>query len=259
VLEGAAIRPREPAEIVGDIRRLTGEHGARYIFFTDSVFNDAAGHYLDVIAEMERQQVNVPWTAFFKPAPTDDATIERMKRTGLQAVEIGSDAPSDTTLRGLAKDFTFDDIVRYNNLFAAHKVPAAHYFMFGCPGETPATVAEGIANIRRLSNAVVFVFMGVRILPGTALHRLAIAERVIREDQSLLEPAYYVSPQVARPWLEEALRSAFKDMRHVVFPPDALDSTLGVLHKLGYSGSVWDMLVSGDRRVRRRTSSPAPG
>ncbi len=42
-------------------------------------------------------------------------------------------------------------------------------------------------------------------------------------------------------------------MRNCVFPPDALDSSLAFLHKLGYSGSLWEMLIPGNAKRNRNT------
>jgi radical SAM superfamily enzyme YgiQ (UPF0313 family) len=253
LLEGAAIRPRDARAIVDDIERLSSAHGARLIFFTDSVFNDGAGHYLAVADEMARRGICVPWTAFFKPdAALDDATVGRLQAVGLQAVELGADAATDATLRELGKDFRFEEVVRCNDLFQRHRIAVAHYYMFGGPGETRATVAEGIANIAGLKGCVAFVFMGIRILPGTVLCERARREGVIGAEQDLLEPAYYLSPHVEKDWLHHALTEAFRGVRHVVFPPDALDGTLQFLHKLGYSGSLWDMLLAPEKQGRAR-------
>ncbi len=39
-------------------------------------------------------------------------------------------------------------------------------------------------------------------------------------------------------------------MRHCVFPPDAMDNSLQVLHKLGYTGPMWDLLLPGQKTAR---------
>ncbi len=243
LLEGRDIRERDPEAVVDDIETLVNRHQAKYIFFTDSVFNDNRGRYRAVVQAMKRRGLAVPWTAFFKPsAELDPGIIDLMRETGLKAAELGSDAPSDTTLRGLGKDFSFEDIDRCNTLFLDHGVATAHYFMFGCPGETPETVREGIENLKRLKRTAIFVFMGIRILPDTGLVRIALRDGVIREGQDLLESAYYISPNVDRQWLETTLKEAFRGIRHIVFPPDALDAKLHFLFKLGFTGSLWDML-----------------
>jgi len=124
--------------------------------------------------------------------------------------------------------------------------------MFGCPGETQKTVMEGIDNIINLKKTVSFIFMGIRILPDTALARTAIKQGIISPDQELLEPVYYIAPGIDKQWLKNTLNNAFKGKRHCIFPPDALDSSLQFLHKLGYSGSLWDMLIPKDEKHKKK-------
>lgn len=243
LLEGSTIRCREPSDVIDDMEALVSRHKARYIFFADSVFNDKHGHYRAVVDEMKRRKLQIPWSAFFKPGEELDAgVVELMRETGLKGAEIGSDAPSDTTLRGIGKDFRFEDVVSCNSLFLDHGIATCHYFMFGCPGETPETVREGIANILSLKKTAVFVFMGIRILPETGLEKIAIRDGVIRKGQSLLNSVYYISPKTDVKWLEATLKEGFAKTRHVVFPPDALESKLHFLFKMGYSGSLWDLV-----------------
>ena len=83
VLEGSAIRCRDPKAVVDEIEDLAARHGAGHVFFTDSVFNDDEGHYLAVVREMKGRGVSIPWTAFFKPEGLDDESVELMRQTGL--------------------------------------------------------------------------------------------------------------------------------------------------------------------------------
>jgi lipid biosynthesis B12-binding/radical SAM protein len=252
ILEGSKVRIRDTQAVVDDIQNLITNFGAKYIFFTDSVFNDDGGNYLKVLAEMKKRKINIPWTAFFKPGGLDDSALALMQETGLKAAEIGADACCDTTLKKLGKSFLFKDITECNALFAKYKIATAHYFMFGCPGETKETVIEGINNIKGLEKTASFIFMGIRILPGTPLAQLAVKEGLIKPGQDLLEPVYYIAPGLDRKWLEETLTEAFKGIRNCVFPPDALDNSLAFLHKLGYSGSLWEMLIPGNAKRNRK-------
>ena len=94
--------------------------------------------------------------------------------------------------------------------------------------------------------------MGIRILPDTALHRLAIKEGIISLENTLLESAYYIAPGLEKEWLEKTLTEGFSGIRHCVFPPDAMDESLRFLHKLGYSGSLWDMLIPAGKKPGRQ-------
>jgi radical SAM superfamily enzyme YgiQ (UPF0313 family) len=251
LLEGTELRRRDPAAVVDDILLLRDRYKTKYIFFVDSVFNDDEGAYLEIVSEMEKRDVSVPWTAFIKPRGLDDGIVERMKRTGFVAAEVGADAACDTTLKKMGKSFTFSDIVECNNLFVRHGIAVSHFFMFGGPGETQETTQEGIRNILALQKCVSFIFMGIRILPNTALQRLAIKEKLIGPDDGLLHPVYYMSPLVDRTWLEDTLTKAFESVRHCVFPPDAMDNSLQVLHKLGYTGPMWELLLPGKKQRDR--------
>jgi lipid biosynthesis B12-binding/radical SAM protein len=254
VLEGSTIRCRSPEAVVDDVEILVEEHNAGHIFFTDSVFNDDAGHYLEVVREMKRRGVSVPWTAFFRPQGLEDDSVELMRETGLKSAEIGADAATDTTLRRLGKAFLFEDVVACNELFGRHGIATAHFYMFGGPGETRETVLQGIQNVRNMKKTVSFIYMGLRLFPHTGLAALAEREGLLGRGQELLEAVYYVAPGLDKEWLETTLTEGFEDLRHCIFPPDILDSSLQFLYRLGHSGFLWDMVIpdSGRTRGRRR-------
>lgn len=244
VLEGQKIRAYSPEKIVDDLLNLQQNLNAKHIFFVDSVFNDSNGVYLNLIDEMLRRKIHIPWMAFFTPdRMLNDEIVEKMKLTGLEAAEIGADAPSDTTLKGLGKDFLFDDVIASNELFLKHGISTAFYYMFGGPGETEETVFEGIKNICGLRQTANFIFMGIRILPGTKLAGIAVREGIIKPDDDLLESVYYISPGLDEKWLEKTLTEAFADKFNCIFPPNSMDDKLHILHKMGFSSSkAYDML-----------------
>jgi len=251
LLEGAQLRKRDPREVVDDIKRLRDKFNSNYIFFVDSVFNDDEGAYLEIVDEMLRQEISIPWTAFIKPGGLTDEIVLKMKQTGFAAAEVGADAASDITLQKMGKNFLFRDVVECNDILTRHGIATSHFFMFGGPGETQETVREGIANILSLKKCVAFIFMGIRILPDTPLARLAVRENLVAADDGMLKPVYYISPGVERSWLENTLTAAFEGVRHCLFPPDAMDNSLQILHKLGYTGPMWDLLLPGARNRER--------
>ena len=63
-------------------------------------------------------------------------------------------------------------------------------------------------------NNASFIFMGIRILPGTPLAQLASQEGLIKPAQDLLEPAYYIAPGLDAKWLEDTLTAGFKGIRN---------------------------------------------
>ncbi|MEN8189254.1 MAG: lipid biosynthesis B12-binding/radical SAM protein, partial [Thermodesulfobacteriota bacterium] len=182
VLEGRRLRLRDPEEIANEVARLTRDHGARYIFFTDSVFNDHSGHFRHIAEALIKTGNKTPWCGFFRPKNLSTDDLRLLKRSGLAAMEIGTDGACDTTLAALNKGFSFSDVEAVNKRVTAEGIPCAHFVMFGGPGESEQTLEEGLANLDRLEDCLVFAYAGIRIFPDTEIHRLALSEAVITSD-----------------------------------------------------------------------------
>ncbi len=242
-LEGTQFRHRSPQLVVDELERLKREHGVDKVFFTDSVFNDPRREYLALVEEMLRRELKMGWAAFFRPQHLDRKELALMKRAGLYALELGTDAASDQTLAGLDKRLTFADIFAVNQACLEEQLPAAHFVMFGGPDEDETSLAEGLKNISRLGQAVVFAFSGIRIHPEAPLHQRAIADGVINADTSLLKPVYYFSPDIDREKMEAQIEEDFSGNRSRVFPPYKGAERLDVMKKFGFRGLMWDRLV----------------
>lgn len=242
-LEGCGFRARPAAAVVEELRRIRDEHGVDTFFFTDSVFNDPSGHHLQIAEELLRQNAGIRWCAFFRPQGLAQGDLALMKRSGLYALELGTDAASDTALAGIGKGFTFAEAEAVNRACVEERLPCAHYVMFGVPGETPATVVEGLDNLARLEQCVVFAFSGIRILPGTHLHAQAVREGVVAAETSLLKPSYYFSPAVDPEWMNATITASFRGRRDRIFPPSEGQIRLAVMHRFGFRGVLWDHLV----------------
>ncbi len=243
-LEGASFRHREPGAVIEDIRELQKDYGIESIFFTDSVFNDTKGHYLEIAEELLSREIRILWSAFFQPRGIEAKHLRLLKRSGLFAVEAGTDGACETTLRGLNKTFCFNEVVRFNEACLREEIPCAHYLMFGGPGETETTIQEGLTNIELLKNCVVLAFSGVRIFPGTLLHRKAVEDGIVGEKDSLLKPVFYFSPDINPETMNRTLEESFKNHRQRIFPPASCQKIMSVMRRFGYKGPLWDTLVS---------------
>ena len=251
LLEGRTFRFRDPADVVAEIARMKSEHGADYFAFTDSTFNDPQGKYLEVAEELLRRRVKVRLMAFFRPDHFQKDQVDLLRRAGLHSVEWGSDCSTDTTLRAMRKSFRWDQVMESNRLFAEAGVKNAHFIIFGGPGETEQTVTEGLANIERLSESVVFVFQGVRILPRTAVHQIALEEGVVSEDDDLLRPVYYTSKHVSGEFIHQALLASFGSRMDRIYPIPTGSEKVARLYEMGLRGPAWDLLLfSGGSKSR---------
>lgn len=254
-LEGRSIRAREPGAVVDDILRMTAEHDVHELFFTDAVFNDHEGHWLLLAEEMVRRGVSVPWTGFFQPGELYRDELRLCVRAGLKAVELGTDAATDATLRGICKDFDFATAERVSNLCLSERIPCAHFVIFGGPGETAATITEGLHNMERLGDAVVCAFLGIRVYPGTALFRQAVREGSLPSDASCLQPSYYFSPDIDPAEAQERIALAFRGRRDRLFPPSKGQEQMAVMRRFGKRGILWDTLIRFPQQPRQEGAS----
>lgn len=242
-LEGDRFRCREAGSVVDDLERIRTDHGVESFFFTDSIFNDSDGHYLSVVEEILRRELSIRWCCYMRPEGVRRQEIALMKRAGLYAVELGTDAASDTTLMSLGKGFRFADVLQANRACVDERIPCAHFVMFGGPGETMDTVEEGLENLKELDHTVVFAFSGIRILPGTPLLAQAVKDGLLPEGSQLREPVYYLSPQVDVGKMNEMIFESFKGKRDRIFPPAEGQKRLSIMHRFGYRGLLWDTLI----------------
>lgn len=257
-IEGGTIRPRDAEAVADEIEDLHARFDVRFLFFTDSVFNDDDGHYLEVAEALAQKALPLKWSAFFQPTAITRDEVRLLKRAGMHAMEVGTDASTDTTLRAMNKPFLFEDVELFQTTCATETVPCAHFVIFGGPGETMETIRTGVENLNRLESCVVFPFSGIRLHSGTPLYRQAVREGSVTPETSLLEPYYYFSPDIDPEAMNRVLEQTFGGRRDRLFPPSEGQDRMNILRRFGYRGLLWDTLIAfGNNAPRRRTRSAA--
>ncbi len=254
LIEGRNFRFQDPDFVAENLSRLKKDHDVNTVFFTDSIFNDPVGHYLEVAEALIRKNTGIRWAAYFRPDEISQKDLALLKASGLYAMEVGSDAACDTTLAGINKTFGFDRVLAFNEACIKADIPCAHFFMFGGPCETPETIEEGISNIERLRQTVAFAFSGIRILPNTGIAKIAREQGIITKTDNLLRPRYYVSPAVDKAHMDQRLEKAFFRKKDRFFPPEKGQLRINALKVFGFKGLLWDMLLHTQptRKQRRK-------
>ncbi|NCU33371.1 MAG: hypothetical protein EOM23_10700 [Candidatus Moranbacteria bacterium] len=98
--------------------------------------------------------------------------------------------------------------------------------------------------ISKLEKAVVFASLGIRIFPGTHIHRKAIDEGFVTEDRSLLSPVFYFSPDITPEFMNDAILKSFDSRMDRVYPWEKKSMRIiKAFHDQGYRGPVWDFLL----------------
>jgi len=239
-VEGWGYRTRDPELVADEIAELKSKARVNHFDFVDSTFNSPPGHAIQVCEAIIRRKIGAHLdTTNFTPATASNELLTAMKAAGFRTLGITAESASDPVLERLEKGFTAAKAREVAERVEKHGIRTLWIFLIGGPGETKQTLEETLdfAAWRLRRGDAVYLTVGLRIYPGTTLHRIAITEGVVPADSSLLDPAFYFSSQldfektVARLKLFAADHPRFMfsaDSRSVVLP--YLTRAASVLH-----------------------------
>lgn len=253
LLEGSRMRLRDVAAIIGEIRDLVDNHGTEYLYFVDDIFNYPMDFAAELCREMIAARLPIKWSAFINPGFISPALVETMVAAGCDAMEFGSDSGSEAMLRNLGKSFTAEDIRSASALCRQSGIDFAHYILFGGPGENEATVLESFQLMDEVHATAVIGMTGIRIFPGTALHGRSLAEGLITPDTNLLEPVFYIAPELGDRLCDLVTREALQRTNWVVpgLEINMSDAMLAALRHFPVKGPLWKLMKRlGRSRVK---------
>ncbi len=198
-VEGWGYRLRDPQNVADEIEDLRRTAGVRNFDFVDSTFNSPPGHAIEVCEAIIRRNLKVHLdTTNFTPAAVSDELLTVMRRAGFRTLGITAESASDPVLEKLEKGFNAARVREVAERVERAGIRTLWIFLVGGPGETAETLGETLAfaEWRLLRGDAVYLTVGLRIYPGTTLHRIAVDEGVVAANETLLTPAFYFSPQL---------------------------------------------------------------
>jgi radical SAM superfamily enzyme YgiQ (UPF0313 family) len=239
LIEGHHVRTLDPDSIIHTLTELYEKYKVDYLFFTDSVFNISNTFNEKLAKKLIAAKLPLKWGAYFSP---HNLTLEQLKlyaAAGLTHIEFGTESLSDTTLKNYGKHFNVDEVVKISDYCNQAGVYFCHFMIIGGYGETEATINESFENSKRIENTVFFPFVGMRIYPGTELYRKALREGYLTADENMLEPVYYIAPDIKYETLKER---AELSGRRWVFPDEDVATAMNRLRQRNRKGSLWHHL-----------------
>jgi radical SAM superfamily enzyme YgiQ (UPF0313 family) len=231
-VEGWGYRTRAPELVANEIEELKVKAGVRHFDFVDSTFNSPPGHALQVCEAITRRNLGVQLdTTNFTPAAASSELLGAMKAAGFRSLGISAESASDPILAKLEKGFNAAKVREVAERVEKHGIKTLWIFLVGGPGETRLTMEETLsfAKWRLLRGDAVYLTVGLRIYPGTTLHRIAIAEGVVPADSTLLDPAFYFSKELKFETAVTRLKRFAADHPRFMFSADSRSVVLPYL------------------------------
>jgi radical SAM superfamily enzyme YgiQ (UPF0313 family) len=245
LIEGAGLRLRPPGAVVDELKEVLFRYGTDFFFFVDDIFNFPEDHATALCEELVKSDLRIGWTCFATPMGMTAELAQLMKRAGCKGVEFGSDAGAERTLRGLGKCFTPDDIAYASECCNAIDLPNAHYIIIGGPEEDGSTIRETIALFEKAKPTAVIALTGLRIYPNTQLCERAVLEGIVERDMNLLEPVFYLSPELESSALLQFVSDYAMNQRNWIVPGLGIRCNaemMLMMRMMGKKGPLWDML-----------------
>ena len=202
-IEGTALRKRDPKTVANNIRRHA-EAGFRRFYCTDNTFNLPVDYARDLCRAFIDAELCVSWTCIVYPYKVNEELVSDMARAGCVEVSLGFESGSPVILKNMRKRFSLDDVRQAAGLFKKHGIKLNGYLLLGGPGETQETVLESLAFADSLPLDFLKLTAGIRIYPETELARIAISEGVIKVNDDLLLPRFYLAEGLEG-WLQDEI------------------------------------------------------
>ena len=116
--------------------------------------------------------------------------------------------------------------------------------LLGGPGETRSTIAETVANTRRIRRAVFCPFVGIRVFPGTGIYE-NYREEGRCTGASMLTPEFYLAPGLDQAEVWRMLEEAGSGARNwiVTSRQQEMSPFMAALRQRGMVGPMWEYLA----------------
>jgi len=219
--------------------------GMEHIFLVDAVFNSSETHVMQICEEILRRDLRISFTGYFTPRGDHPDLPALLKRAGCSELELGTDALSEPTLRGMQKNFHVDDVLEFSRRLHAAGIQQCHNLIFGGPGETEETMMESVQQMDRIDPTAVMVTIGLRIYPGTDLVQRSRQEihPAAGTSGNLLEPEFFISPAVGE-FIVEKVGELVSQRPYWISPglQQRYDPTLLARLRQYHKGVLWKMV-----------------
>ena len=202
-IEGRPVRRRSPESVVRWLAELRA-HGFCSLYFVDNTFNLPPSYAKDLCRKLIQADLGLDWWSIVYPKWVDEELVDLMAKAGCTQVSLGFESGSEPVLKRLNKRFSCAEVKAISAMFSAAGIKRNGFLLLGGPGETRETVEESLAFADSLHLDGLKVTVGLRIYPNTTLHSIAVAEGVVRPDDDLLWPRFYLTAGL-RDWLPERI------------------------------------------------------
>jgi len=199
-IEGKHYRLRDPLRVADDIETLVTETGIDHVEFTDSTFNIPLDHAKAVLRAVVSKNLDLRLrTMGLNPGAVDDELVDLMARAGFRDVDLGAEAASDITLKGLGKNYSKADVIRAGRLLRRRGIPTTWYLLVGAPGETRETLRETFDTVNSVASPLdlINVGVGLRVYNGAPVSATLLKKNQNHISDNFFQPTHFEPTEIS--------------------------------------------------------------
>ncbi len=208
-IEGRIMRKHSPEQAVQTLCQYA-EAGIDHFFFVDNIFNFPPSYAKLLCDQILVAGLNITWRAILYPWKVNDELVEKMAKAGCREVSLGCESGSEDILKRMNKRFKPDDVRRISEMLRKHGIQRMGFLLLGGPGETKETVIKSLEFANSLDTETTKITVGIRIYPYTSLAQTAVKEGMIKPDDNLLFPKFYMVNEL-KEWLPDTVHTWMED------------------------------------------------
>jgi len=209
-LEGTRYRLKSPARVVDEIEHIKSL-GVSKVSFNENSFNVPKSHAEAICQELLDRQCDIQWvTGAFKPLKVSSGFIQLMQASGCDYVGLAVETASPSMLKSMNRRYTVDDVREALDCLSQSDLQYGVSLMFGCPGESPDTIAETLKVIDSypVPPAGIWVSLGICLwTEHQAVLEDARRSGQLSDNRALFAGAHYMSPDLPESYMLELIRS----------------------------------------------------
>jgi len=165
---GRRVRSHSASYFVEQLALLRGR-GQRFFYVSDDTFTLDRQRVIDICRGIVARKLDIRWAAISRVDAVHEEVLAWMRRAGCIQISYGVESGSETIRRQLNKTVSATRIRRAFALTQRYGILARAYFIYGCPGETRATIQETIDLMLEIK-PLGAIFYILDLFPGTALY-----------------------------------------------------------------------------------------
>jgi anaerobic magnesium-protoporphyrin IX monomethyl ester cyclase len=196
VHQGHKFRERSARALVDEMERGYRELGVEFFYLWGDTVTLNVKTFTAFCDELIARRLPIRWFGNARADNlTDEAFVHRLKRAGCWMLALGVESESDDVRKDMAKRLERQKIqTAFRNMREAG-IKSFAFFIFGYPGESPATMDQTIDYAIELDPDFANFYPAVPY-PGTALYDKCLREGLLppsaAEDWAKMEYSYYL-------------------------------------------------------------------